>query len=278
MKAAPEPVLELCDVRRVIDGNEILRGVDWRVDADQRWIVLGNNGCGKTTLIRIASMWLHPSSGSVRLLGHDLGHTDVRTLRTRVGYASAAMSDQLRPTVTAHDVVVTARFGALEPWWHDYDEEDHRLADLALARIGAAALGPRRFGVLSSGERQRVLLARALAFDPGLILLDEPTAALDLGGREGLVGTLADLALDRRVAPIALVTHHVEEIPAGFTHVLMMRDGAVVASGPLDTTLTASNLSICFGLELQLEHRRGRWFAWADSPMPRPLNPRSSAS
>ncbi|MEM9466508.1 MAG: ATP-binding cassette domain-containing protein [Actinomycetota bacterium] len=261
---APSPVLEMRGVRRTIDGTEILRGIDWTVADGERWIVLGNNGCGKTTLIRIASMWLHPSAGEVQLLGQSLGRTDVRTLRTRVGYASAAMANQLRPQVTAADVVMTARNGALEPWWHDYDDADRHAALAALRRIGADGLAARPFGVLSSGERQRVLLARALSVDPGLILLDEPTAALDLAGREALVAALADLAHDRSVAPIALVTHHVEEIPDGFTHVLMLRDGAAVASGPIDDTLTEANLSACFGLELRLERRRGRWFAWAN--------------
>lgn len=263
MSGGSEAVLELTGVRRTIDGNEILRGIDWRVGADERWVVLGNNGCGKTTLIRIASMWLHPSDGDVTLLGHRLGAVDVRRLRVRVGYASAAMANQLRPSVTARDVVVTARNGALEPWWHEYTDADHAEAATALARVGATHLGPRPFGVLSSGERQRVLLARALSVEPGLILLDEPTAALDLAGRESLVATLSDLAADPAVAPIVLVTHHVEEIPEGFTHVLMLRDGAVVASGPIDTTLTSANLSACFGLELGLERRRDRWFAWA---------------
>lgn len=258
-----DAVLELTGVHRTIDGNEILHGIDWRVEQGERWIVLGNNGCGKTTLIRIASLWLHPSAGAVTLLGHQLGKVDVRRLRVRVGYASAAMANQLRPTVTARDVVVTARYGALEPWWHDYTDADHAEAEAALARVGASDLGPRPFGVLSSGERQRVLLARALSGEPGLILLDEPTAALDLAGRESLVATLGDLATDADVAPIALVTHHVEEIPEGFTHVLMLRDGAVVASGPIDDTLTSANLSTCFGLDLGLERRRGRWFAWA---------------
>ena len=258
-----EPVLEMVDVHRTIDGNEILHGIDWTVRPGQRWIVLGNNGCGKTTLIRIASMWLHPSSGDVRLLGHELGRVDVRRLRTRVGYASAAMANQLRPRISAHDVVVTARYGALEPWWHEYTDDDHAEADAALERVGALGLRDRPFGVLSSGERQRVLLARALSVDPGLILLDEPTAALDLAGREELVQTLTDLAHDPTVAPIALVTHHVEEIPDGFTHVLMIRAGEVVASGPLGDTLTADNLSACFGLPLRLERREGRWFAWA---------------
>ncbi len=256
-------MLEMVGVHRTTDGNPILRGVDWTVRSGERWIVLGSNGCGKTTLIRIASMWLHPSRGDIRLLGHDLGRTDVRTLRIRVGYASAAMANELRPRLTAHDVVVTARNGALEPWWHEYSATDHAEADAALERIGALDLRDRTFGVLSSGERQRVLLARALSVDPGLILLDEPTAALDLAGREELVRSLTDLATDPAVAPIALVTHHVEEIPDGFTHVLMLRRGAVTASGPIDDVLTADNLSRCFDLDVSLERREGRWFAWA---------------
>ncbi len=256
-------MLEMVGVHRTTDGNPILRGVDWTVRSGERWIVLGSNGCGKTTLIRIASMWLHPSRGDIRLLGHDLGRTDVRTLRIRVGYASAAMANELRPRLTAHDVVVTARNGALEPWWHEYSATDHAEADAALERIGALDLRDRTFGVLSSGERQRVLLARALSVDPGLILLDEPTAALDLAGREELVRSLTDLAADPAVAPIALVTHHVEEIPDGFTHVLMLRRGAVTASGPIDDVLTADNLSRCFDLDVSLERREGRWFAWA---------------
>ena len=256
-------MLEMVGVHRTTDGNQILRGVDWTVRSGERWIVLGSNGCGKTTLIRIASMWLHPSRGDIRLLGHDLGRTDVRTLRIRVGYASAAMANELRPRLTAHDVVVTARNGALEPWWHEYSATDHAEADAALERIGALDLRDRTFGVLSSGERQRVLLARALSVDPGLILLDEPTAALDLAGREELVRSLTDLATDPAVAPIALVTHHVEEIPDGFTHVLMLRRGAVTASGPIDDVLTADNLSRCFDLDVSLERREGRWFAWA---------------
>lgn len=259
-----QPVLEMTEVRRTIDGNEILHGIDWTVREGERWIVLGNNGCGKTTLIRIASMWLHPSSGDVSVLGGTLGRTDVRSLRSRVGYASAAMADQLRGQVLARDVVMTAVNAALEPWWHDYDDADRARATAALRRVGAEDLAARPFGVLSSGERQRVLLARALSVDPGLILLDEPTAALDLAGREALVATLADLAADPSVAPIVLVTHHVEEIPDHFTHVLMIRDGRAVAQGALDDTLTAENLSACFGLDLSLERRRGRWFAWGN--------------
>ena len=261
--ASDQPVLRLEGVCRTTDGVEILRGVDWRIDPGQHWVVLGPNGSGKTTLIRIASMWLHPSAGSVHVLGNELGRTDVRTLRGRIGFASAAMADMLRPAILVRDAVMTARNAALEPWWHTYDDADRRAAGDALARVGAAHLAERPFGALSSGERQRVLLARALSVDPGLILLDEPTAALDLAGREQLLATLSDLANDPTVAPIALVTHHVEEIPDGFTHVLLLRDGQTLAQGDIETTLSSDRLSSCFGIDLDLERRRGRWTAWA---------------
>ncbi len=257
------PVLQLDDIHRTTDGVEILRGIDWRIDEGQHWVVLGPNGSGKTTLVRIASMWLHPSAGRVHVLGEKLGRTDVRALRGRIGFASAAMADMLRPSILVRDVVMTARNAALEPWWHPYDDDDRRSADRALDRVDATYLADRTFGALSSGERQRVLLARALSIDPGLILLDEPTAALDLTGREQLLATLSDLASDPTVVPIVFVTHHVEEIPDGFTHALLMREGRSLSQGPLDQTLTAESLSACFGLQLGLERRHGRWAAWA---------------
>ncbi len=256
-------VLELDGVGCTLAGNEVLRGIDWRVESGQRWVVLGLNGSGKTTLIRIASMWLHPSTGSVSVLGETLGRTDVRRLRERVGLASASMADLLRPELMVRDVVKTARHAALEPWWHEYSDADDERANTALEQVGIGHLADRRFGVCSSGERQRVLLARALSIEPGVILLDEPTAALDLAGREELLASLGDLAADPNVPPVVLVTHHVEEIPTGFTHALMLRDGAEFCQGALTDVLTAENLSGCFGLALGLEQRHGRWSAWA---------------
>jgi iron complex transport system ATP-binding protein len=258
-----EPILDLSGVSRSIDGVDVLCDIDWQVWPHQFWVILGLNGSGKTTLVRIASMWVHPSSGSVTVLGESLGRTDVRRLRARVGFASAAMADLLRHDIGVLDVVMTARNAALEPWWHQYDDEDHQRARAALDQIGCGHLADRRFGALSSGERQRVLLARALSIDPSLILLDEPTAALDLAGREQLITSLEELASTDLTAPIALVTHHVEEIPANFTHALLLRGGRAMASGAVDEVITASNLSECFGIDLCLERQHGRFTARA---------------
>jgi len=246
-----------------IDGRHLLRDVDWKVEATDRWVVLGPNGAGKTTLLRIASLWRHPSTGTVTVLGEELGRTDVRTLRGRIGVASAALADRLRIDLQVADVVMTARRGALEPWWHQYDDEDrHRTAE-ALAAVGAGHLSDRLFGTLSSGEKQRVQLARTLVADPELLFLDEPAAGLDLGSREDLVDRLGDLALDPRTAPTVLVTHHVEEIPPGFTHALLLRAGRVVANGPIREVITESNLSAAFGVTVRLAEDDGRFRAWA---------------
>jgi iron complex transport system ATP-binding protein len=258
-----DPVLSLSRVRVEVDGRALLDEIDWDVRPGERWVVLGPNGGGKTTLVRVASMYLHPSSGDVRVLGERLGTTDVRALRTRIGLVSPALADLLRPGLAAVDVVVTAPNAALETWWHRYDEHDRALARRQLDRLGVGALADRTFGTLSSGERQRVLLARVLRTNPGLVLLDEPTAGLDLPGREAFVGALASLAADPAAPPMVLVTHHVEEIPPGFTHALLLRGGRVLAAGPLDEVLTAPSLSACFGLPLVLERHDGRFTARA---------------
>jgi iron complex transport system ATP-binding protein len=247
----------------VRDGRAILRDVTWSVGAGERWVVLGPNGSGKTTLVRIASMWEHPSSGTVEVLGGVLGRVDVRRHRTAVAVVSAAVANLLRPSSSARDVVMTARNGALEAWWHEYSDDDRASAAAGLERLGAGRLARRTFGTLSSGERQKVLLARALSVDPGLVLLDEPFAGLDLGAREDLIEQLAALADDPDAPPLVLVTHHVDEIPPGFTHALLLSEGRIVAQGALDDVLTADALSSTFGRTLLLERRHDRWWSIA---------------
>ncbi len=258
------PALALHGVTVARDEAILLRDITWSVGADERWLVVGANGSGKTTLLKVAALYIHPTRGDVDVLGERLGRTDVRQLRRRVGYASAALAAQLRPDLCAIDIVMTAKNAALEPWWHRYDDADRERARWCLDRMGVARHADRAFSTMSSGEQQRVLLARALMTDPGVVLLDEPSARLDLGGRENLVAALADLATDPEAAPLVLVTHHVDEVPSGMTHVLLMRGGEALASGPLDSTLTSESLSECFEMPLTLERRAdGRFSAWA---------------
>jgi len=258
-------VLAFEHVSFVRDDRVILASLDWQVAADQRWLVLGANGSAKTTVVRIAAMYEHPSSGEVTVLGERLGRTDVRVLRRRIGYSSAAMTAQIRPELTCTEVVMTAKFAALEPWWHRYDDADRDRAVACLDRMRVSRFADRPLASLSSGEQQRVLLARTLMTEPGLLLLDEPSARLDLGGREQLVSALAELTTDRAAAPLVLVTHHLDEVPDGMTHVMMLRHGVVVATGPIDDTLRADTLSECFEMPLRLDRRDdGRWSAWAE--------------
>ena len=262
--AGAPAALRLSQVSFVREGRTILAPLDWTVRPDERWLVLGANGSGKTTLVRIASLYEHPSSGTIDVLGERLGRTDVRVLRRRIGLASAALAQQFRPELCALDIVVTAKYAALEPWWHEYDEADRQQARRCLERMGVASFAERPLATLSSGEQQRVLLARSLMNEPGLVLLDEPSARLDLGGREQLVDALSELVDDRTAPPLVLVTHHVDEVPVGMTHALLLREGRVVSHGPLERALTAETLSECFGLELVLERRGdGRLTAWA---------------
>lgn len=253
------PVLSLSDVDVYRSGKLVLRGIDWEVREGQRWAVLGPNGCGKTTLVQLASGYLHPARGSVEILGQRLGRVDVRSLRQRVAVVSASVARMVHPRLSALEVVVPAGRGALEPWWHDYEPTEWQQARALLAAAGFGHIAERPYGELSEGERQQVLLARALMCSAGLVLLDEPCAGLDMGGRERLLGRLAALAELGSAPPAVMVTHHVEEIPAGFTHVLLLRQGSVLASGKLESTLSAERLSECFGVPLTLRHLDGRW-------------------
>ncbi len=261
MPEAESLAFDQVSVRR--DERVILDRIDWTVHDDERWVVMGRNGSGKTTVIRLASLYLHPSSGTLRVLGQTLGRTDVRQLRTRIGLSSAALVGQLRPQLTPVEIVMTAVHAALEPWWHTYTEAERTRARTLLASVDCAALADQPFGHLSSGERQRVLLARTLMTSPDLLLLDEPAAGLDLGGREELLISLDDLAADSLTPAMVLVTHHVEEIPEQFTHALLLASGQVVDAGPIEEVLNAAALSDCFGLALTLGFSRGRWSARA---------------
>ena len=256
-------VIELAGVTVRRGQAVLLDDVSWEVEEDERWVVLGPNGAGKTTLLQVVAAQLHPTEGVAGILGEVLGTTDVFDLRPRIGVSSAAVADRIPDEERVSDVVVTAAYGVLGRWREEYDESDERRAEELLRALGVAHLAQRRFGTLSEGERKRVQIARALMTDPELMLLDEPAAGLDLGGREDLVSRLAVLAQDLEAPAMVLVTHHVEEIPPGFTHVLMLRAGRVVAQGPLVHTLTAENLSETFGLPLVVEQHGERWSARA---------------
>lgn len=245
------------DLDRV--GLPVLHSLEWEVGVGERWVVLGPNGSGKTTTFELSSGYLHPTRGSLEILGERLGTVDVRRLRQRIGLTSTALVKKIVPTITAADAVVSGKAGALEPWWGDYGDDDYARAVGLLGRAGFAQVALRLFGQLSDGERQQVMLARALMADPDLLLLDEPFAGLDIGGRERLVGYLARLAADPEHTTTVMITHHLEEIPAGFTHALLLRDGSVVAAGELGATLTAPLLSETFGLQLLPEFDGARW-------------------
>jgi len=225
--------------------------------------VLGPNGAGKTTLLAIAATLIHPTRGSAEILDERLGRTDVFELRPRVGIASPTLTEYIPAEERVADVVVTAAYAVAGRWREQYEGDDHARARMLLDQLGVGHLTARTFGTLSEGERKRVLVARALMTDPELLLLDEPAAGLDLGGREDLVRRLGQIAADPYAPTTVLVTHHVEEIPTGFTHGLLLRAGAVVAQGELHEVLTGDNLTATFGLPLAVDHRDGRWWARA---------------
>jgi iron complex transport system ATP-binding protein len=255
------PVLCCTGVRLVIDDTSILSDIDWTVRGNERWVVLGANGAGKTSLLRIVALYLHPSSGTVDVLGQRLGRTDVRTLRERIAFSSPALAAKLEPTMTAAEVVMTARYAALAPWWHRYTDAERARALQLLAEWHCDALASHPFPTLSAGERQRVLLARMLMTEPGVALLDEPTAGLDIGGREELVADLSRWARDPSRPATILVTHHLEEIPPAFTHALVLKDGRTLASGPLAEIVNSETLSEAYGLSLIVDEREGRYTA-----------------
>ncbi|WET78054.1 ABC transporter ATP-binding protein [Amycolatopsis sp. QT-25] len=246
-------------VRRT--GNDLLADLDWTVELDERWVVLGPNGAGKTTLLRLAAAELHPTSGTVDLLGDRIGKVNIFELRPRIGFTSAAIAQRVPGEERVVDVVVSAGYAVVGRWREEYDSLDTDRALALLGALGIAHLADRTFGTLSEGERKRTLIARSLMTDPEMLLLDEPAAGLDLGGREDLVARLSELALDPEAPAMVLVTHHVEEIPPGFTHALLLRDGRAVASGLVDDVVTSDNLSKTFDQDLLLERSGDRYFA-----------------
>ena len=260
---AADPDL-LIDFARVTlrRGRQTLVGpVTWSVELDERWVVIGPNGAGKTSLLRIAAALEHPSSGTAFVLGERLGRTDMSELRSRVGLSSSALSQRMPDGEVVRDLVVSAGYAVMGRWRENYEDVDYEQAIDMLESIGAEHLAERTYGTLSEGERKRVLIARSMMTDPELLLLDEPAAGLDLGGREELLARLEDLANDPDSPALVLVTHHVEEIPRGFSHCLILSEGKVVDAGLLSDTLTAANLSTAFGQAIALEIVDGRYFA-----------------
>jgi iron complex transport system ATP-binding protein len=254
-------VLDLIGVTVVRDGATLLEDVTWTVREGERWVILGPNGAGKTTLLQIAGARMHPTRGAVDVLGDRLGEVDVFELRPRIGLSSAAFAETLPAGEKVSDVVLTAAYAVAGRWRESYDDMDHRRSGDLLAAFGVGHLADRTFGTLSEGERKRVQLARSLMTDPELVLLDEPAAGLDLAGRETLVRDLSELAMDRRSPVLVLVTHHVEEIPPGFTHGLLLRRGRIVAAGPIGDVLTDDTLSATFDLPLDVTSAGNRWSA-----------------
>jgi iron complex transport system ATP-binding protein len=258
-----ETVIELSQVSVIRDGNTILDSVTWDVNGNQRWVILGPNGAGKTTILQIAAALIHPSQGTATVLGEKLGRSDLFELRPRIGFASSAMTKRLPGSETVSDVVMTAAYSVTGRWHEQYEEMDRRRVRRVLAEWKLEHLGERRFAGLSDGEQKRVQIARSVMTDPEVLLLDEPAASLDLGAREELLQLLGGYASASNSPAIVMVTHHVEEIPRGFTHALLLREGKIVAAGPIGATLTTENLTKTFDLPIDLNESGGRFTAKA---------------
>jgi len=256
-------ILEIDNVSVRRGDKNILGPLNWQVLEGQRWVVLGPNGAGKTTLLQVCSSLIHPTIGNIRILGEQLGKVDVFELRTRIGLTSSALVEQLPSDELVMDVVLTAAYAMLGRWQEKYDLWDESRAMALLTALGVRELGERHFGSLSDGEKKRVQIARALMADPELLLLDEPASSLDLGGREDLLKRIEIFAKDPLAPATVIVTHHIEEIPSGTTHALLLKDGTVVAQGVIDTVITDENLSHAYGLPISVQSEGGRFFARA---------------
>lgn len=257
------PVAQLSDVTVRRGEKLLLDSLSLTIDEGQRWVILGPNGAGKSTLVSLLAARLHPTSGTVDILGERMGRTDVFELRPRIGLASQQLADSIPGHERVLDVVITASYSVVGRWQEQYEAMDEQRAADLLDSFGAASLADRSFGSLSTGEKKRVLSARALMTDPELLLLDEPASGLDLGGREELVRALSALAMDPMTPVTVLVTHHMEEIPPGCTHALLLRAGQIVQAGPIREVLTSSALTRTFGLPLTVQEQDGRYSARA---------------
>lgn len=256
------PVLNLDGVTVRRGRKLLLNDVSFQVREDERWVILGPNGAGKTTLLQIAAARMFPTTGTVQILDETLGGVDAFELRPRIGLSSQSVAHSLPGHESALNVVVTAAYGVTGRWHEEYEQFDERRAFNLLNDWGVGTVFDRPFGQLSEGERKRVQIARALMTDPELLLLDEPGAGLDVAGRETLVARTAELVRQEDAPATILVTHHLEEIPPGFTHALLLRDGEAVAAGPIDQTLTSEHLSTTFDMPLELSQRDGRYSAF----------------
>lgn len=241
------------------DKKPVLRNVDWQVDSDQRWVIIGPNGAGKTTLLRVAAAQIQPSSGTARILGQTLGEVNVFELRTRIGFASNALSSHIPNSETVINSVMTASYAVTGRWNEKYDDIDVRRAMRVLNEWQLSELAERAFGTLSDGERKRAQIARSVMPDPELLLLDEPVASLDLAAREQTVSVIGAYAGEPAAPAMVMVTHHLEEIPAGFTHAIILSQGQVYAAGEIGSTLTGDKLSEAFGVRLSVTHEDGRY-------------------
>ncbi|WP_069815505.1 ABC transporter ATP-binding protein [Streptomyces sp. TP-A0874] len=246
-------------VRRLTTDQTILDGIDWTVRSGEHWALLGANGAGKTTVLRLIGALMHPTSGTVEVLGHRLGRVDVRELRAHIGLVSSAQKVPL--DATAHTVVLTGATGTVQPLWRRYDGETRTRAHDLLAELDSKELADRPYGVCSGGQRARILIARALMAEPSLLLLDEPFNALDLPSREDLIDTMHRLATVRPELATVTVTHHLEELSPAIAHALLLKDGRVQASGPVDEVLTGERLTACFGRPIEVFRHEGRWLA-----------------
>ncbi|MCX6419965.1 MAG: ABC transporter ATP-binding protein [Actinomycetes bacterium] len=256
-------VLSLQNVSVRKGDRTILGPLNWEVHAGERWVILGPNGAGKTTLLQMCATLAHPTIGTVSILGEQLGKVDVFELRNRVGFTSSAMIDLLPPEEKVIDIVLTAAYAMLERWQEIYDLWDESRAKALLTTFGVRELGERTFRTLSEGEKKRVQIARAIMSDPELLLLDEPAAGLDLGGREDILRRISQFAAEPTAPATVIVTHHIEEIPAGTTHVLLLKNGLVVRQGLIEDNLTSDSLSEIYGIPILLEINYGRYFAQA---------------